>query len=207
MARKATNADKIIFSAFDLAVARKWRNVSLGDIAHGAGLSLADVHAEFPTKMAIVRGFLARIDREVLAVETDAADNPRDRLFDVIMRRFDALRPHKEAVRAILRDAHTDPVGGVFTLGRLGVSMAWMLEAAGISSAGLCGLARINGLGLVYARAFKAWLEDDSEDMGPTMAVLDAALRRGEALAGVCEKGFKGLRRGRGGDEGEPQAA
>lgn len=205
MARKPTNADKIVFSAFDLAVAKGWRNVSLADIAHGAGLSLAQVHAAFPTKMSIVRRFLGHVDEEVLKGETDAADAPRDRLFDVIMRRFDALTPHREAIRAILRDAYADPVGSLVTLPRLGVSMAWMLEAAGISSSGLCGVARINGLAVVYAQAFRAWLDDDSPDLAKTMAALDKALRRGEALAGICERGLPGWRRGT--DDEEPRAA
>lgn len=186
---KRTNADTIIQTAFDLAVAKGWRRVGLADIAAEAGLSLAELHAEFSSKGAIVHGFLDRIDREVLAVATDAGDEPRDRLFDIIMRRFDALGPHKEAVSAILRDSYTDPLGSITSLLRLECSMAWMLEAAGLSSSGLCGLARTKGLTLIYGQAFLVWLSDDSADLARTMAALDRGLRRAQKVAGFCDIG------------------
>jgi hypothetical protein len=35
--------------------------------------------------------------------------SPHDRLFELLMRRFDALRPYRPALRAIIRDSVGEP--------------------------------------------------------------------------------------------------
>ncbi|MFX7212929.1 hypothetical protein ABTI51_18345, partial [Acinetobacter baumannii] len=62
--------------------------------------------------------------------------------------------------------------------------LMWMLEAAGLDSGGLAGIARRKGLGLIYLDVLRTWRDDDSVDMARTMAVLDKRLKRAEALAG-----------------------
>ena len=43
-------------------------------------------------------------------VDPDMAEEPpRERLFDVLMRRLEVLAPHKEAVRSLLRSARRNP--------------------------------------------------------------------------------------------------
>ena len=78
---------------------------------------------------------------------------------------------------------------------------AWMLEAAGIGSGGLAGRMRAAGLAVVYARAFRAWLEDDSADLGKTMAALDRGLAQAErwasVLPGVVSQGLAARPTGR----------
>lgn len=187
MARKSDIPGRIITAALELAVSDGWRNVSLADIAARAGLTLAELHRAFPSKVFILTGFLRRIDQQVLAGGNgNDGDSARDRLFDVVMRRFDALAPHKEAVAAILRDAAFDPAAGLIVVPRFFHSMAWMVEAAGLSSAGLGGLVRTQGLAAIYINAFRVWLDDDTSDMGLTMAALDKGLGRADRIAGLC---------------------
>ena len=96
-------AEGIIDAALALARTRDWRTVSLSDIADEAGVSLAQVYTVFSSKAAIVGGFMKRIDQHVLdGAAVDSTESARDRLFEVLMRRFDALAPHKDAVAAIL---------------------------------------------------------------------------------------------------------
>ena len=187
-ARKADIPSRIVAAALDLAATQGWRDTTLADIAAAAGLSLADVHGAFRSKEAIVAAFVRGIDAQVLAGDDAAfADEPaRDRLFDVVMRRFDALAPHKEAVRAIIRDSLCDPLAALCGACGLRRSMAWMLEVARIDSTGLCGLVRIKGLAAVYLAALCVWLGDDSEDMARTMAALDKRLRQAESLVMLC---------------------
>ncbi|MFQ5959449.1 MAG: TetR family transcriptional regulator [Alphaproteobacteria bacterium] len=186
--RKADVPRHIVATALELAATQGWRDTTLADIAAAARLSLAEVNGVFRSKEAILAAFVRGIDAQVLAGdEPELADQPpRDRLFDVIMRRFDALAPHKEAVRAIVRDSLCDPLAALCGACSLGQSMAWMLEAARIDSAGLCGLVRIKGLAAVYLSALRVWLNDDSEDMARTMAALDKRLRQAESLVMLC---------------------
>lgn len=185
--RKAS-PDKIVDAALSLAAERRWREISLTDIARAAKTSLGEVHEHFRSKQAILGAFIDRIDTRILAdagdeAQKDAEGEPvRERLLDVLMRRFEALTPHKQAVASIVRDGAGDPAFALCAGPRLIRSMAWSLEAAGVSSAGIAGRIRTKGLAAIYARAVFVWLRDDSEDMGRTMAHLDRALRRAEKL-------------------------
>ena len=112
MARKTDLPKHIVHTALDLAVSRGWYNTSLADIAAAAKVPLAQLHAIYPSKGAIVAAFSKQIDEQVLAAvaeEEEAEGSPRDRLFDVLMQRFDALKPHKATVEAIFADAGRDP--------------------------------------------------------------------------------------------------
>ena len=93
---------------------------------------------------------------------------PVHRLFDVLMRRFDALDPHKRAVASILGQG-SGVAGRLEALGaapRFVCSMAsaWW-KRRGCRARGPCGAARTKGLALVYANAVRAWLRDESADM------------------------------------------
>ena len=177
---RAEAPQAIIESALALAASKGWARVGLGDIAEAAEVSLAELRAHFASKRAIVAAYAAAIDREVLAArDPEMAGRPAaERLFDVLMKRFDLLSAHKEGVGAILRCCPQDPEAllcGPFALRR---SMRWMLEAAGLSSAGLQGRLRVKALMILYLSMLPVWLRDDSEDMARTMAVLDRRLKR-----------------------------
>ena len=207
MARKADVSDRILSAALELAAAGGWRSLSLAEIAGEAGVSLAEVHAAYPTKASILAGFIARIDRQVLAGgATEKENSVRDRLFEVLMRRFDALTPHKDAVAGILRDLPSDPAAVLATAPQFANGMAWMVEAAGLSSSGLRGAIRVNGVILIYLNTLRVWLRDDSADMARTMASLDQGLRRAESLIRCCRSRSRGLPRGSDGDQGVPEA-
>jgi hypothetical protein len=60
--------------------------------------------------------------------------------------------------------------------------MEWSLEAAGIGSYGLSGLARARVLAAIYVSTILVWLRDDSPDLGRTMAHIDRSLRRAERI-------------------------
>ncbi len=186
MAKRPRNRrDRIIDAALGLATEKPWRRVSLGDIAAAAKVELADLHAEFPSRTAILASVMARADKAVLGDIDPAArsEPPRDRLLDALLRRLDALAPHKAAIAAILRDMPGDPMGALCLAPHLLSSMGWTLEAAGIGSAGLSGRLRTKGLAAIWLGALGVWVRDDSDDQGKTMAFLDRRLRQAERLA------------------------
>ncbi len=185
MPKKADQPKAIVDAALELAAVQGWRDTTLGDVAQQAKVTLADLYGHYPSKSAVLAAFLGRIDTTMLAGAGAEAgeESARERLFDVIMRRFDALAPYREAVRAIVRDAGRDPVAAACTAaGPTRRSLRWMLEAAGLDSGGLRGQLRISGLGMVYLSVLRVWLDDDSDDMARTMAALDKRLKRIESL-------------------------
>lgn len=185
MVKKTQLPQHIMDAAMELAAERGWQAVTLADVAARARLPLTEVYSHFRSRNDILQAFLDHIDERMLHVEVETGSPPRDRLFDVAMRRFEALTPYKRAVRAILRDGGGDPVTALCGAQRFGRSMCLLLEAAGISSGGLGGLARVNGMAAVYLYAMRTWLNDDTPDMARTMATLDKALRRADTVAGA----------------------
>ena len=96
----------------------------------------------------------------------------------MLMRRIDAMQPHRAGILRLFEDLKQDPLLALLLLASLPKSMAWMLEAAGLGSGGLAGLARAQGLTAVWLAVVRAWKDDDTADLGPTMAALDRALDR-----------------------------
>ncbi len=192
MVKKADLPKHIVGAAFAAAARYGWRRLSLADVADEAGLTLAQLHDLYRSKSRIVAALSRQIDAEVLArvkAKAVADESARDRLFDVLMRRFDALAPYKDGLAALARDGSASPIAAARGGIRLLRSMAWMLEAAGISSAGPLGALRTEGLAAVYVGALLVWLNDDTPDMAKTMAALDRRLACAEWLAGLCRRG------------------
>ncbi|HNB26363.1 MAG TPA: hypothetical protein PLR41_05345 [Alphaproteobacteria bacterium] len=165
-------------SLLRLVAAGGWRDLSYAEIAKDAGLSLAEAYQAYPSKTAILTGIGRDIDARILAsLEEDPLDgSPKDRLFDLLMRRFDALNENRAAFSALAWELPRTPGDGLALLCQLGCSLGHMLEAAGISTAGLRGALRIKGLGAIYAAGLRVWFKDDSPDLAKTMAELDKRL-------------------------------
>ncbi|MBT7944333.1 MAG: TetR family transcriptional regulator, partial [Alphaproteobacteria bacterium] len=143
--QKADPRDRVIDAALELALARGWQPLSLAEIADGAGMTLSEMRAIFASKAAILNGLTRRTDERVLTEGKADGSSPRDRLFDVLMRRFDVLEPHRDALRVIARDIVFDPLAALSQGPQLLCSMAWMLETAGLNSGGPVGAIRTKG--------------------------------------------------------------
>jgi AcrR family transcriptional regulator len=190
-AKTATTAgtprDRILDATLALAEREGWRKASLGAIAGEAGMPLRQLYGEFRSRAAILSGLMARTDAGVLT-ETPAAEadeSPRDRLFDVLMRRFDALKAHRAALKVIARELGSDPPTALCSAPAFLRSMTWMLEAAGLSSAGIRGRFRVRVLAVLYLCVLRVFVGDDSEDLAKTMAALDRRLRQAEPWLGL----------------------
>ncbi len=175
--------DAVVRSAMQLFAGRGWFDVSLVDIAAESGLSLADLHPVFPSKTAILRGFATQIDRQVLAAAVEADASVRERLFEVFMRRFDALQPHRKALERLAHDLPRDPAAAVAVTCRAGRSLRAMAELAGVTTEGPLGVLRVKALMALQAWLMRTWLADDSKDMARTMKGLDQGLERLEMIA------------------------
>jgi AcrR family transcriptional regulator len=173
--------DAIIDALMELAAERRWDDIDLRDIAQRANLSLAEFRDHFPSKGAILSAFSRRIDKEVLEGTTgELADEPvRERVFDVMMRRIDALAPYKTALERIADGVRGDPMS-LAALNQVAVnSQRFMLAAADVDTSGPLGAVKVQGAVLVFARVLDTWFRDDDPGLAATMAALDRELRRG----------------------------
>jgi AcrR family transcriptional regulator len=181
--------ERIITAFMSLLADKPIERIGLSEIAREAGVSLVELRDLFGSTLAILAAQIKETDRAVLAA--DAADMaeepPRERLFDVLMRRLEVLEPHKAAVRSLTRSASRNP-GLAFALNGLAVrSQQWMLTAADIDAAGPRGMVRAQGLAILFASVLRTWVDDDDPGHARTMAALDRALARGQRWSGFLD--------------------
>jgi AcrR family transcriptional regulator len=185
----ANDREKIIAAFLGLLAEKRFEDIGLAEIAEAADVSLAQFRGEFASPLAILAAHIKDTDRAVLAADfSDMADEPpRERLFDVLMRRLEILAPHREAVRSLIRSAGRNPPLALAFNGLAARSQQWMLTAAGIGAAGPRGMLRAQGLALLFGSVLRTWIDDEDPGLARTMAALDRALARGQRVAGLFD--------------------
>ena len=187
--RGTSDRDKAVEALLALLAEQPFERIGFAEIAARAGLSLAQLRDEFSSTLAMLAAHIKEIDRAVLAGgDADMAEEPpRERLFEVLMRRLEALAPYKAAVRSLLRSARRNP-GLALALNAMAVrSQQWMLTAADIGASGPKGMLRAQGAALIFARVLAVWIDDEDSGLAQTMAELDRTLSRGQRWSGLLD--------------------
>jgi ubiquinone biosynthesis protein COQ9 len=172
----------LVTAAFRLAGEEGWRKVNVADATRAAGLSLAEARGRFPSRASILLRF-GRLADQAALLDAPSEGPVRDRLFDLLMRRFDVLQAHRAGVKALLRALPRDPPAALLLACATKRSMRWMLQGAGVTATGARGELQVRGLVAVWLWAVRAWERDETEDLSGTMAAIDTALQRAEQVA------------------------
>jgi len=183
--KTSPGAGDLLKAALEEVAAMGWRETTIAAIAERAGVSEQQATIWAPTKLHLAGRIMQGIDQQTFARvgAVDESMSVRDRLFDVLMKRFDALQANRDAIKAVIDGALRNPSLGLALATKLSCSMAASLAAAGISARGPLGCARTVGLKAVYLNALRQWVRDDNADMSKTMAALDKALNWAERAA------------------------
>jgi AcrR family transcriptional regulator len=168
------------------------------EIAKEARVSLGQLRGEFASTVAIFAAHIKAIDRAVLAEDLSdmAEEPPRERLFDVLMRRLEILAPHRQAVRSLLRSARRNPPLALALNGLAVRSQQWMLTAAAINASGPRGcsarcwapgcVTTIPGLPAPWRRSTARW---PAASAFPASSTICVTSRRGCAGCGRAGAG------------------
>ena len=182
----ANKTRKKVLSKFMKMIAEQtWHHVDLQELADQCGIKYSALRGSYSGKKDLLKDFMMMIDQEVLDSITTGENidsTAKDRLFDILMARFDALSPYRDGIQQLICAVKCDPCMAM-TLNKLSVkSMRWMLDGAKIETRGITGNAKIQGLVLVYSRVICTWLKDEEKGLSKTMAALDGELNRGHIL-------------------------
>jgi ubiquinone biosynthesis protein COQ9 len=172
----------LVTAAFRLAGDHGWRTMNVVAAAREAGLSLVEARERFPSRAAILLRF-GRLADQAALIDAATEGTVRDRLFDLLMRRFDLMQTHRAGVKALLRFLPIHPPVALLLTCATKRSMRWMLQAAGLPATGSRGAIQVRGLLAVWLWGVRAWERDDSDDLSGTMAAVDTALKRAEQIA------------------------
>jgi len=205
---KSTPARRLTAAAMDLAAIRPWHEITWREIAAAAGLTLDTAHELAPSKAAILELLSRQADQAILAAPAAAGDGgARDRLFDVAMRRFDALKPYRAGLASVAASAAREPSTALAALCSVGRASRALLIAAAIPTEGVAGTLRAKGMSAIWLAAMRSFLADESDDLAATMATLDKQLRRAEGLLARLTPRRRQAPAEAAGDEPPPSAA
>ncbi len=176
-----------------LTAERGWEGIELTEIAGEAGLDLVALRGLFPSKGAMLGGFARMIDDEILKQPADdmSAEPLRERLFDIMMRRLDALMPYKGALVRLLPAIRRNPLELAAMNGVALNSWRYMLASASIPTADALGQVRLQGAVLVFSKVLDTWVKEEDPTMPRTMAVLDRELDKAGRIMGQIENVHK----------------
>lgn len=171
-------------AALTLAAEGRWKERTLVQLAQAAGRPVSDLYGA--SLWEAVDCVEEAFDRAIAESETalDPGQSVRDRLFELIMRRFEAMEPHRAAVLAMEQGVDRDPTLLASVHQRHVRCARWVLALAGLEADGMTGQARAQGLGVIIGQARAAWRGDDAGDFAKTMSSLDKNLRRAEETFG-----------------------
>ncbi len=188
-----TSRDAALRAFLSLLEERPFERIDLLQVAERSGVALSELRVAFASPRDLLAAFFRATDRHVLAAGADptaaelAEEPAQERLFEVLMRRLDALDPHRGAVRSLMASARRNPLLALSLLDLSIRSQTWMLAAAGLPSTGLAGATRARGLAILFGRILDVWLKDEDPGLAPTMAALDRELASGAKLLGMLD--------------------
>lgn len=169
-----------LLTALSLAEDTPWGDITLSAIAEEAGAPLGDFYGL--TRDDLANAFDGYFDRAMSADGPPGGDSPRERLFDVIMLRFEAMEESRAGALSLMRARDRTPRLLLRLPQHRAASAHWALASAGLDddSGAPLGL-KIAAIAVVIARTERAWRKDTDGDFAHTMAALDKALRAAEA--------------------------
>lgn len=175
----------LLEAAWQQVAERGWRRWSAVELARTTGTPLATVYAMFPDREHLVVALARRVDAAMLALPLDelAQMSVRERLFELSMRRLEAMRPYRAGLAMVAREAVCEPRLLALAWGNLERLAAWLVDVGGVEFDGIRACLARRALQLAYGRVLRVWLADDSADLARTMAELDRRLGELETLA------------------------
>lgn len=189
--KKTTRSpDDLLGMALEIIAESGWGGFSFTELASQADMPLAEIRKSFKSKVAILDRLSLCLDEAMLAVDREELVDlpPRDRVFELIMSRLEAMAPFRAGLIRLSKEARRDPELALVIACRLDRSMAWLQDAAGSRSGGLRSRLQRHLLTGIYLKTLNVWTADDSGDLAKTMAGLDKDLRRIENFAGLDDR-------------------
>ena len=171
--------NKLIQACLDLASMQSWSDVSMDDIANRADVDFDNAMALCPDKDSLFMAYGRQVDLKVAeAFDGEAWDgmSDKDRLFDVLMERFDVLNENRAGVISIINAITLDPKQMICLSPMVCQSMEQMMRVACVDHDGWKGAIKLTALSGVYLKSLRDWVKDDTADMSMTMASVDKGL-------------------------------
>ena len=172
--------------AFKLIEEKGWNDFSLEKLAKEESIKIEDLIFFFKDETNLIESFSEMIDEQVIK-EVDLNEfnqnSVKDNIFELIMIRFEKLSPYKKSLDILLKQLKYEPKTLKKLTKKIFNSLDLFLEISNAKNNYVFDFLKLNIMFIIYGYTFKIWLEDDSEDMGKTMAEVDKWLSEAEGYA------------------------
>ena len=172
--------------AFKLIEEKGWNDFSLEKLAKEKSIKMEDLNFFFKDETKLIESFSEMIDEQVIK-EVDLNEfnqnSVKDNIFELIMIRFEMLSPYKKSLDILLKQLKYEPKTLKKLTKKIFNSLDLFLEISNAKNNYVFDFLKLNIMFIIYGYTFKIWLEDDSEDMGKTMAEVDKWLSEAEGYA------------------------
>jgi len=180
---------KVLAVALPLIAEMGWQNFALDMAYSAAKLSVKKAATCFANKEDLLAFFSQEITKEMMEECGPFVDEPeKDRLFDVIMTRFDVLQKHRPVIIELFEFFKRNPLQGLSFLVSLRSTVQWILCAAQVTDSSYPFHLKEKAVLSVYMLTLRTWVRDDSPDLEKTMADLDKNLDRMIRFGGTFQK-------------------
>ena len=189
MSKAKTNPDaRLCEVVLRLAASQGWQKVTLEQIARAAKISAEQIEKRFTDPNAILPLIVDELSTQALKAvgKPDRKASPHDRLFEILMARFDILQMQRKALLSIAAAARRDPRMALSLAPAQIRAMQQVLDFAGLAPTGACSKLTPLALWALFLATFRTWTSDETPDMSRTMAALDRYLRYADRAAVLC---------------------
>jgi len=190
MPKQSARETKLARAALALAAKKPWQNVTLDQIVSSAKLPPKEIKKKYKNAEELLPVIVKLIDTETAARVRirDRKAPTHDRLFEVMMARFDSLQSHRKGIVSIMKAAKTNPSIIAIIFRSLMTSMQHMLRLAHMERKGTRGNLQQIGLFSIYHMALWRWKNDPTPDLARTMPIIDRTIRLGSKIMHHLDK-------------------
>lgn len=166
-----------------------WSAFSCEDLAHTAGISLADIYHFFSSKEDIWFTFIQELNQQILEqAHLEELPSLKEKLFELIAYRLEYFAPYRHIIQEQYEASRLNPCHCIWISKNIKKNLLWMMSVAGCRSKGISQLLFLNTFFSLYIVTFYRWLQDQTKDKAPTLSFLDQSLTRVLPLFQAFEK-------------------
>ena len=116
------------------------------------------------------------------------ASNTHEKIFEIFMIKFEIYSEHRKVVIKTFNYISKKPDLIIYFIPTLFKSFSSVLELSNVSSKGITGNLKVEGLIIIFILTFLVWKADETKNMEKTMASIDNYLTKGEVLVNLLNK-------------------
>jgi AcrR family transcriptional regulator len=170
---------KIIDTALRLADKEGWEKITLEQIAKSTKIPATQIKKKFESTREILPLIVVSVTEKTFAAcgKPDNKTPVHDRLFDILMARFDVLQRHRAAILSIVTASRKDPQTALILACAQLEAMKKIQNFSSVLKYKTYRIFTPYLLWMLFLAAFQIWKTDETIDMAKTMAALDRYLR------------------------------